>query len=307
MIARLLGAVLALGLTACSDPREDAARPSGPAAKVHPEDWLERASEDFHGRAIRQAGWDMSGCRVCHGANYAGGIANSSCLTCHAATPEGCQVCHGGGGLAAPPADLEGNVEATARGVGAHRAHVSGGAVAAGLGCGECHPSISAFADAAHLDGDGRAEVRFGQRATTAGSAPQYDAQSGTCAETYCHGGGRFGTGRPVVWTRVGQGVAACGTCHGLPPTPDTEHPEVPEGISCSVCHTNVTVDLQLADPQLHINGQTEASCATCHALPPPSPHPPVVLCSQCHGGVIGPDYQFVNASRHNNGQVDFF
>ncbi|RME27711.1 MAG: hypothetical protein D6806_04240, partial [Deltaproteobacteria bacterium] len=68
------------------------------------------------------------------------------------------------------------------------------------------------------------------------------------------------------VWTDVGSGQAACGTCHGLPPQPP--HPQL---FNCELCHDQVYSPSGFVDPSLHIDGQVEASqdCGTCHAVPP--------------------------------------
>jgi ferredoxin len=62
-----------------------------------------------------------------------------------------------------------------------------------------------------------------------------------------------------MVWTQAGQGKAACGTCHALPPAASTGHPAVPTGLSCSACHPSVvTQSLAIIDKALHINGKAD-------------------------------------------------
>jgi len=233
--------------------------PTGPAAKVHPTGWLDPGAGDFHGQAIRSKGWDMSGCQSCHGADYAGGIAESSCITCHARTPEGCTVCHGGSGGSAPPQDTRGNRDTGVPGVGAHQAHLSEGTLTAALECSECHTVPQTFSAPSHIDGDGRAELVWGERATTGGNAPSYDPQANTCADTYCHSGGKFGNKATPVWTAVGTGQGACGTCHGIPPPEETKHPPVVAPLTCATCHSHVVdADNNIIDKALHLNGKTD-------------------------------------------------
>lgn len=252
-------AVLALGLAACSELSDDPLPPVGPAAKAHPEGWLTEDADSFHGQALRAAGWDLSACKGCHGADYAGGSTGVSCVTCHSRTPEGCTVCHGTPGAGpGPPEDTHGSSDPTARTVGAHQTHLRTTLTVA-LACGDCHVGPDGFADPGHIDGDGRAEVTLGERARRGGAAPAYDPDAGTCANTYCHGGGRFGAGVTTVWNQVGTGQAACGTCHGLPPAPDTGHPNVPATLTCNTCHPNVvSAEPAIVDPSLHMNGQTD-------------------------------------------------
>jgi predicted CxxxxCH...CXXCH cytochrome family protein len=227
---------------------------------IHPDGWLNPAAKErFHGEAIRAGNWDMSGCQSCHGADYAGGIVQTSCLTCHAGTPEGCTTCHGSSEGIAPPEDTRGNRETTFYGVGAHQAHLGGSGLSAVMNCADCHHFPQGFADPAHIDGDGRAELVFGARASANGSAPVYDPQANTCAGTYCHGGGRMGSQAVPVWTEVGSGQAACGTCHGLPPAQESGHPPEVPGLACSVCHGQVVdAENSIVNSALHINGQTD-------------------------------------------------
>lgn len=279
----------------------------------HPEGWLDPAAkESFHGESIRNSGWDMAGCRACHGSDYAGGLTGSSCLTCHPRTPEGCTVCHGSAAGSAPPEDTHGNTDTQFAGVGAHQAHVQGGTVGRALACGECHRTPTSFADPNHLDGDGRAEVVFGDLSRTGGVVPEYDPVTAACSDSYCHDGGRFGQGGSVGWTTVGTGAGACGTCHGIPPSTVTGHPAVPSGVSCAVCHATVVDErLAIVSTDLHLNGRADATCGTCHGLPPApeTGHPPMIKnvpwCA-CHGSVVDAQYRFVDEGLHRNGSVDF-
>jgi len=274
----------------------------------HPTGWLESSSDDFHGQAIRTAGWDMTDCQSCHGSDYAGGIAQVSCLTCHENTPEDCSVCHGSDVNSAPPQDTHANSATNFIGVGAHQAHLLDSNLTSALACAECHTVPASFADPAHIDGDGKAELIWGSVAKTGGAAPQFDDQTGGCAGTYCHSGGKFGTNPVPVWTEVGTDQAACGTCHELPPSTATGHPAILDGVSCITCHrTVVDADLAIIDKSLHMNGTTEATCATCHTLPPSGDHPQEpTQCSLCHSNVIDANFEFINEALHNNGQTNF-
>ena len=158
----------------------------------------------------------------------------------------------------APPKDTRGNTGTAFAGVGAHQSHVQQGIIGRALSCSECHRLPASFSDPSHLDGDGQAELTFGPLAQTGGLTPQYDRATATCTNTYCHSGGRWGHGGPVVWTAVGSGVGACGTCHGMPPEPATGH-MVTTGMTCAVCHANVVnAQLQIINRDLHMNGTTD-------------------------------------------------
>jgi predicted CxxxxCH...CXXCH cytochrome family protein len=261
----LIAALSLLTLSACSEISDDPLPPVGPAAKAHPDGWLTRGTDTFHGEAIRTAGWDMETCKSCHGQDYAGGFVEVSCLTCHADTPESCTTCHGTAGTAvSPPRDLSGSSSTASLGVGAHQIHLST-EITNPLDCTDCHV-VPSFADAGHIDGDGRAEITFGERALTNGGTATYDPATGSCANTYCHGGGRFGRGdHTIPWNEVGSGQAECGTCHALPPTEDTGHLGTAVDFSCDLCHSGVVkVDeldpsiIHLIAPETHINGSAE-------------------------------------------------
>lgn len=234
---------------------------SDPAkGRIHADGWIDPAAKQtFHGDAVRARNFDMSSCRSCHGADYAGGVVQNSCLKCHAGTPESCTTCHGSGDNLAPPKDTGGNTETRFFGVGAHQAHLRQGKIAAALNCTDCHHFPQGFADPAHVDGDGRAELNFGPRASANGNTPSYDPQTHTCAGTYCHGGGKLGNQAVPGWTEVGSGQAACSACHGLPPGKDTGHPPVAAPLTCATCHSRVVdADNNILDTTLHLNGQTD-------------------------------------------------
>jgi predicted CxxxxCH...CXXCH cytochrome family protein len=47
-------------------------------------------------------------------------------------------------------------------------------------------------------------------------------------------------------------------------------------------------------------------ACGTCHALPPPLPHPQSERCSVCHGEVVDADRNIIAPERHVDGVVDY-
>ena len=143
-----------LVLAACSDerPRADG---GSPTVSVHPAGILDPASEDFHVRELARRNWDFAVCAKCHGNDFAGGLARSSCLGCHAAGPTACTTCHGDGPT-----------------TNAHVVHREVGQLA----CGECHVVPATWDAEAHLRRGGvadppPAEVTFGARAADDRSA----------------------------------------------------------------------------------------------------------------------------------------
>lgn len=257
----------------------------------------------------------LSSCKPCHGANLdgVGGTTTKSCDECHTggtAWRTNCTFCHGDSlraatpnelAKSAPPADVSGSLDTVDIGVGAHERHV----VDRAIGCTICHPSVPTdIFSAGHVDG-GPANIAFGGLAVTGGLAPAWDRTAARCATTYCHGGGLTdggGTNTTPLWTSVGTGQAACGTCHGLP-VAATSHPQpwtgaTWTGADCSLCHsTSVDGTGQLL--AAHLDGATPSApnCTTCHDLtvPPRSYlHTRVsasatspLSCGDCHTGWV--------------------
>ncbi len=270
---------------------------------VHPPGWLyapARGEPTFHGGFLRQRDWDFEACRGCHGSDLRGGSSGRSCETCHQGGPQGCTTCHGGRGSEAPPPDLSWSFGRSARGVGAHQAHLSGGSSWwGGAACSDCHRVPASLRDAGHVDDkDLRAEVRFsgvaGQGATSG-----YDATSLTCAGVYCHGGPlQDPTAQRIdpKWTDTGVKLG-CTSCHGMPG-------KGLGGPECNLCHQQSVsactpreagcigtgrrpldgkdVGIRFLSPGLHIDGKSPLGrpaagpCDACHgsggqAAPPPT------------------------------------
>jgi predicted CxxxxCH...CXXCH cytochrome family protein len=208
----------------------------------HPADFAQPDSDNFHGKALRKAAWNLADCQICHGQNYKGTTVAPSCLTCHPSTPEDCSTCHGSINSIAPPRDIGNNATTVFTGVGAHQSHLGLGRVE----CSECHLVPQRYSDLRHVDTELPAEVTFGTLATQGGRTPTWNGE--TCANTYCHGNTQ------PNWTVVGHGEAACGTCHGLPPA--SPHPQ---STNCVQCHQRVVNTLmQIINQDLHVNGNVD-------------------------------------------------
>ena len=171
-----------------------------------------------------------------------------------------CTICHGGQldppFEVAPPYSLAGDTEASARGVGAHEAHLTPTTWARAIACEECHVVPSEVDEQGHMDTPYPAEIIFSGPALAFEAEPWFDAEAGSCKDTFCHGG-YFVGGRPSggttpqpSWTSEDAAVAACDGCHGMPP-PDP-HPATE---ACSDCHKNVRDDRSFSRPDLHVNG----------------------------------------------------
>ena len=280
----ILISVLSLMLFfACSDVKENI--PVVESNGVHPEGIANPNSPNFHGKIFQSNNWDLKPCQQCHAADFSGGTAESSCITCHnqASGPLACNTCHGdfsNPDRIAPPSDLVGNTSTTAKGVGAHDVHVYSNSIAQVVGCFECHQRNSSpgvpFA-VAHINGL-PAEMEFGEFSNASGNAG-YSYEELTCANTYCHGNFEFkksettnqfaytdsvmvGNNYSPKWNKVDGTQAACGTCHGQYDTSNNLLSVAPVGHtpfplnSCVNCHPGV-VDASgnIIDKLKHING----------------------------------------------------
>jgi len=240
-----------------------------------------------HPAALMANGYPLAQCQACHGSSYAGGsVVDVSCMTsgCHVdatnapKSPEACNTCHGNFSApasnflsAAPPRSLHGDTLATVPAVGAHQTHLLQTVNAPAVQCSACHTVPTSVYAAGHLGPDLRAEVVFDNSlaALVTGNGtyvpnPTYSFSSNQCNNTYCHGNWRAdsasspyagfytssfmsGLNYSPQWTR-GAADAACGTCHGLPPS---GHP-ANLGVSCFSCHYNSST----INKQLHMNGK---------------------------------------------------
>jgi predicted CxxxxCH...CXXCH cytochrome family protein len=172
---------------------------------------------------------------------------------------------------AAPPPDTAGREPSSARGVGAHRAHLGGGAFSRALECSECHAVPGSEDVSSHIDGL-PAQVLFTGVARTAGRTPSFDADSWSCADTWCHGPGSGPHLPSPSWTS--ESSLDCASCHGLPPAPP--HPQLDD---CSSCHGAVVDedDRTIVARSRHVDGVADVDradeCRSCHgsdnAAPP--------------------------------------
>jgi predicted CxxxxCH...CXXCH cytochrome family protein len=174
----------------------------------------------------------------------------------------GCAAaCHGNDVSNAPPKSLSGVTETTAVGVGAHATHLSKASTwHAPILCSDCHVVPADVNSPGHMDGDGKAEVKFSIRAAT--------TWNGTTCASECHGSAAVGGSAPnPKWTQVDGTQVTCGSCHGKPPP--SPHPDDQD---CAKCHpTMENGNTSFRDPLSHVNGVVDvdnsigAGCSSCH------------------------------------------
>ncbi|MDF1561932.1 MAG: hypothetical protein P1V51_02740 [Deltaproteobacteria bacterium] len=213
--------------------------------------------------------------------------SQAACGTCHAVPPSlphparsDCESCHptmgAGVGFTEPARHVDGALDLlplacdachgsalnAAPDLGAHQSHLAASPWHRQGQCPDCHVVPAALSDPGHADTLPPAELTWGALPGADGATPTHSA--GTCTN-YCHGqtllpGGSLTTPR---WSTVDGSQAACGTCHGLPPTGGV-HPAVASD-DCSGCHpfTGTIPD----DPARHVDGVVDLafSCTACH------------------------------------------
>ncbi len=272
--------LLILGIVAagCSKLREDI--PQAPSVSIHKEGIMNPASENFHGKLIRKNNWDMRDCRQCHAADYSGGIVDASCITCHSnpGGPEACNTCHGV--LAdpmriAPPRDLSGNTSPTELTVGAHAQHLYDNMLGKKVFCEACHVVPQSIYDPGHVDTEPPAEVILGDLAVfNVASNAAYDPSTGTCSNIYCHGNFEY--------------LKA-----------DADPINQFAYIEDKMIGNNFTVIWNKVDG-------SQMVCGSCHDLPPKGHighgQWSVETCYQCHQGVIDPQGNIIDKTKHING-----
>jgi predicted CxxxxCH...CXXCH cytochrome family protein len=267
---------------------------AGLAAPVWDREALTCSATYCHGATLDAGGtntapvWTVvdegqAACGTCHGnPPPAPHPANPACASCHPDTvaadgaidllggqhidgdldvgPLGCTSCHGSAANFAPPLSTTGEDATSAIAVGAHQAHLTNGPIRNAVGCPSCHVLPGTM-----LHADGTVDLAW---SVLAGSVV-WDRGAATCS-TYCHGAtlAAGGTNTLPVWTDVGSGQTACGTCHGNPPP--APHPA---SSACQGCHPETVTAggaIDLAGGQ-HIDGDLDGtySCGACHGAPP--------------------------------------
>ena len=268
------------------------------AYTVHINGWMDPGNTDqFHGRVLRQAVYNLSGCQACHGQDLSGGSANVACQSCHASGVMACNTCHGSAANAAPPRNLDYNSATSLVTVGAHQSHVADGTMHKGFECQKCHPNVPTQpGDEGHYQKGGKLITGPAPVVADGGYAGQFswDRSAATCANSYCHAPFQDSSAAQItpVWTKVGQNQAQCGSCHGFPPAghgPDTR---------CQTCHRPSFIGDEPRSA-LHVNGQVDlaapaGSCVGCHGSGD-NPAPPIDVLGQSD-----PTLQTVGAHREH-------
>ncbi len=250
---------------------------AAPHAVPYPNHTLTAACLGCHQDAVTAAAFKPPGCQICH-------------LTSPVTTPSGCTSCH-----AAPPSGT--NYPNIAR---SHTPHASSSKVSvSAMPCSDCHNGLGLGTVDHQIrsktrTATGRANpVVFGSGALLVaggGTASSFNDATGQCANVYCHGakmsgGDTTGANRAPVWGTTilpaNLTAAACGVCHGFPPSSASGHPAVAIpggfpgtatiGATCS-CHANINSAGNsyaniFVDKSKHINGLLEVTSGSAHVF----------------------------------------
>ncbi len=266
-----------------------------------------------HGPA---ASGNLGGCKVCHGNDFGGGSSGVSCTACHttAGHPNWqteCTFCHGSAArtadttfpsvgtgtvvranLASPPLGSQGENTITAYAVGAHDAHVGGGAFARPAQCSECHgptlPTSLVHVGGTVLVGWGVTASNGITPAPAAGNLVRWNDTSGVVPNctNFCHGATLAGGSHTSVKWNEGATGATCGSCHAIPlPYTAGGKWHVPRQ-DCNACHTGYTnSSVNLAD-HIFVGAKPSAlTCTSCHGTSTTNAAPPNDITGATTGG----------------------
>ncbi len=315
-------------LNACLDEKD------GVSVSTHPESWAEEDAPDFHGNAILSKSLSLKNCQSCHGENYLGGSAKTSCFSseCHAVFPhpdgfadmnsanfhEGfiaenlqwdilaCQKCHG--------ADYAGDGFEQKNCLTCHTS--TDGPEA----CNTCHGSAENYAAALDLQknsatnalGGGAHQPHLSDTTWTT----NIFGQCGTChlePENYSDPGhvdnsphaeltfsdlATFQGKVNPIWRRE-DGSCSDAYCHGGFEFRRDESAAAWGYLDSLITGNNPTMLWQSV-------GTGQAECGTCHDLPPKG-HIPQATCEGCHGRVVDVNFNIIDKRLHINGEVELF
>lgn len=277
LLLPLLGMSLLL-LNACSDPQE-APTAAQNEVDVHGEGWRDPTSPNFHGKVLAAQSYDAKSCRPCHGSQFDGGLAESSCRKCHVTYP------HPPGWVNASSPNFHGE---TLAGVNynlnlcnsCHGNQFDGGT--SGVSCRSCHatyPHLAGWVNptAAEFHGKALAAQNYDATACQACHGAQYDGgTSGVsckgCHATYPHPQGWVNASSPSFHGETLAGtnydLNLCSSCHG------SQFDGGTSGVSCRTCHATYP----------HLADWMNPAAAAFHGKALAAQNYDATACQACHG-----------------------
>ncbi|MCC7262100.1 MAG: hypothetical protein IT369_06220, partial [Candidatus Latescibacteria bacterium] len=252
---------------------------------IHPAGWAEVATGRFlHAEELRKSGGNTIACQSCHGADYTGGSAGVSCLSCHTDPAKG--TIHPAGWADAATsqflhaAALRQNGNNTSSCQGCHGADYAGGS--AGVSCLACH-SNPAKADWGLVAGVSKHPVGWADVATGrflhAEELRKIGDNTSSCQS--CHGADYSG----------GIAKASCLTCHS---DPGNGIWMLNRGVFHPVGWGDLATGQFLHAEELRKVGDNTSSCQSCHGADY-SGGIAKVSCFRCHSEPGKADWTLVS------------
>ena len=346
-ITRALASSIAAAVVifGCSELKDDVQGPTSGGTQLHPPEWSQPASTGFHGRVLKQNGWDDTSCRPCHGGDYNGGTSGVSCINCHPAYPHAaqfpggrhtaylrgtlfplydCKVCHGSDYAGGPI------VEAGCLNAGCHVD--ASGTPKSPEACNTCHGQFRS-PESDPLSPAPPKSVAGDTSTTVAGvGAHQAHLQYANAGLTVkcqeCHtvpadwaaSGHITGLGAEVVFNDM---LANLPTGDGIYVPSNLAYDRTLTQCQNIYCHGNWVARKASSPNQfgyadsvivgnkaspVWVGGSAEAFCGSCHGIPPTG-HIAATLnsCVNCHPGVVNGQGSIVDQTKHINGKINVF
>src|ERR1035437_8450897 len=177
---------IAILFDGCSKLQENITQPQ--ALSIHSKGDLDTSSVNFHGNVLKANNFNLDGCKQCHAANFKGGITNASCFNCH-------NYPHQPGIADTTSSDFHGkmllaNKFAMDECQKCHGSDFSGKG-SNQLNCKNCHIVPNANNVKTHFN-SAKIVVLDSLAIHGIASNAVFDANTGTCSNTYCHGNFEF-------------------------------------------------------------------------------------------------------------------
>ncbi len=233
--------------------------------KMHPVEWMDTGSQDFHGYNLSKKGGDGDGlqgiewCKTCHGNDFRGGTANVSCYQCHSGGYSGHIALNdlinpdnpGFHGLALSENGPEGLTHCR----DCHGQDLTGGK--SGVSCSQCHqggysghPAEADFIDPSNYNYHGKV---------------LWDSAWDFSRCRNCHGSDLSGGFTGVACTDCHSeenGIGYCANCHG-DRINGTPYPPL------SIKNQSDPTLLSVGAHQTHMEtAVTTVNCENCHVVP---------------------------------------
>jgi len=287
---------------------------------THPTGWMDKTSENFHGTVILSKSMSLNSCETCHGDNTAGTVPTAElqtfCFKCHALYPH--------------PQNFVDPSSPTS-----HDKFIATVSLWNIVECRTCHGDDYAGkgwdnknCNACHTQ-PGGPEACNTCHGSNENSAPPVDMAKNT-STTFPGVGAHQSHLVGDTWSKNTQN---CYHCHVVPVNYDdpghVDNVPLPAEVvfsefasdsgntspiwnrssfSCSdvYCHGAFSLGNN-KKVTWNAVGVGEATCGSCHGLPPATNHPQNTQCNICHGRVVDANFNIIDKTLHINGKAELF